>query len=97
MLWKTWDNRIIDYSRLSWQHLSNIHYFMNLLNPKHYHKELKDIVRNTLYKKHGGILPYHPDPHFEQERNLLDKLGYLDNQCNIVVHGLKIGWYEEIR
>ncbi len=93
--WGTWDGRTIQYERLTWQHLSNIHYYMNLVLPKYYTKADKECVRQTLYRKYGGILPYHPDRTFDYEKIRLVALGYLKNNGDIVVDGLKIGWYEE--
>jgi len=93
--WKTWDDRMIVYDRLTWQHLSNIHYYMNLIFPHHYTKIDKRIVRTTLYEKYGRILPYHPDYRFDYEKIRLIALGYLKNNGDIVVDEHKIGWYEE--
>jgi len=93
--WGTWDGRTIEYERLTWQHLSNIHYHMNLVLPKNYCKADKYYVRETLYRVHGGILPYHPDHRFDFEKIRLVDLGYLKNNGDIVVDGQKIGWYEE--
>jgi hypothetical protein len=93
--WGTWDGRTIEFKRLTWQHLSNIHYYMNVVLPKYYSRITKDIVRTVLFKKHGGILPYHPDHRFDYEKIQLVALGYLKNNGDIVVDGHKIGWYEE--
>jgi len=93
--WKSWDGRSINYDRLTQQHLSNIHYFMNLVLPQLYPKSLKVAVRNTLMTKYGKILPYHPDHRFDFEKIQLVGLGYLKNNGDIVVDGHKIGWYEE--
>jgi len=93
--WGTWDGRVIEYDRLTWQHLSNIHYFMNIIFPRVYPKSLKDEVRRTLFEKYGGILPYHPDHRFDFEKIQLVRFGYLKNNGDIVVDGHKIGWYEQ--
>ena len=93
--WGTWDGRTIEFERLTWQHLSNIHFYMNLVFPRNYTKRDKDCVRYVLLKKHGGILPYHPDRNFSYEKIQLVGLGYLKNNGDIVVDGNKIGWYEE--
>jgi len=93
--WKTWDNRLIEYGRLTWQHLSNIHYYMNIVHPEFYSKIDKNSVKHTLYTKYGGILPYHPDHRFDYEKIRLVALGYLKNNGDIVVNENKIGWYEE--
>ena len=93
--WGTWDGRTIEFERLTWQHLSNIHFYMNLLFPTHYRKFDKFYVREVLFKKYGGILPYHPDHTFDYEKIRLVALGYLKNNGDIVVDGHKIGWYEQ--
>ncbi|MHA1170355.1 MAG: hypothetical protein ACTSRU_21210 [Candidatus Hodarchaeales archaeon] len=93
--WGTWDGRVIQFERLTWQHLSNIHYFMNITFRDAYDKHTRAMVRSVLFKKHGGILPYHPDRHFDYEKIQLVRFGYLKNNGDIVVDGHKIGWYEE--
>jgi hypothetical protein len=93
--WGTYDGRTIEFERLTWQHLSNIHYYMNIVLPKYYSRTTKDMVRSVLFKKYGGILPYHPDHRFDYEKNRLVALGYLENNGDIVVDKHKIGWYEE--
>jgi len=93
--WGTWDGRAIEFSRLTWQHLSNIHYYMNLTMRKYYSNADRDNIRKALYKTYGGILPYHPDRNFSYEKIRLVTLGYLKNNGDIVVDGHKIGWYEE--
>lgn len=93
--WGTWDGRTVDYNRLTWQHLSNIHYYMNLVLPDYYGEEDKNEIRETLFKKHGGILPYHPNRNYSYEKIQLVRFGYLRNNGDIVVDGHKIGWYEE--
>ena len=93
--WETWDGRVAEFSRLTWQHLSNIHYYMNLVLPTYYTKRDKECVRTALYKKYGGILSYHPDHRFDYEKIRLVDLGYLKNNGDIVVDGHKIGWYEQ--
>ena len=91
--WGTWDGRVIPFEDVNHQHLSNIHYFMNLLHPTGYPKWLKIDIRNRLLVKFGKILPYRPDPKFFEEKIYLRKLGFLKENNDIVVHGLKIGYY----
>ena len=93
--WGTWDGRTIDFARLTWQHLSNIHYYMNLVLPKYYSKTDKDTIRKALYRVYGGILPYHPDRNYSYEKIQLVRFGYLRNNGDIVVNNHKIGWYEQ--
>ena len=93
--WGTWDGRIIAFERLTWQHLSNIHYYMNITVRSAYSNEERNMVRYVLFKKYGGILPYHPDHRFDYEKIQLVRFGYLKNNGDIVVDGHKIGWYEE--
>jgi len=93
--WQTWDGRVAEFSRLTWQHLSNIHYYMNITLRKAYSNADRDCVRKALYKTYGGILPYHPDHRFDYEKIQLVRFGYLKNNGDIVVDGHKIGWYEQ--
>lgn len=93
--WGTWDDRTIQFERLTWQHLSNIHYYMNITMRKYYSNLDRAMVRQVLFSKYGGILPYHPDRSFHYEKIQLVRLGYLRNNGDIVVDGNKIGWYEE--
>lgn len=97
ILWKTWDDRLIEFDKLTQQHLSNIHYYMNLVLPQYYPKSLKNAIRHVLLTKYGKILPYHPDPDFSFEKIQLIRLGFLKNNGDIVVHNNKIGWYESRR
>lgn len=92
--WESYNGKIKVLKYIDHQHLSNIHYFMNLIHPKHYERNLRIIVREMLIKKYGKILPYRPDPSFVHETEFLKKLGYLKNNGDIVVHGHKIGSYE---
>ena len=94
-LWGPWDGRTIEFNRLTWQHLSNIHFYMNITFPTAYNKAEKNEIRQTLYRVYGGILPYHPDHRFDYEKIQLVRFGYLKNNGDIVVDGHKIGWYEE--
>jgi len=93
--WGTWDGRVIAFERLTWQHLSNIHYYMNITMRKAYSNIDRAMVRHVLFKKYGGILPYHPDHRFDYEKIQLVRFGYLKNNGDIVVDGHKIGWYEQ--
>lgn len=94
VLWQTWDKRLVDMENMTHQHMSNIHYYMNLIHPTIYPKNQKIEIRKLLMYKFGYILPYRPDPDFIHERGMLSKLGYLVNNTDIVVHGHKIGSYE---
>lgn len=93
--WGTWDGRMIKYERLTWQHLSNIHYYMKYILRDNYRDCDREFVFNTLTEIHGGILPYHPDHRFDFEKERLIELGYLKDNGDIVIDGEKIGWYEE--
>ena len=93
--WGTWDGRTIQFERLTWQHLSNIHYYMNITLRYAYNNLDRAMVRNVLFKKYGGILPYHPDRNYDYEKIQLVRFGYLKNNGDIVVDGNRIGWYEE--
>jgi len=68
---------------------------MNLTLRHAYLNADRDIIRKVLFKKYGGILPYHPDHRFDFEKICLVFLGYLKNNGDIVVHNHKVGWYEE--
>jgi len=94
VFWRTWDGRMVDFLNINHQHLSNIHYYQNLIHPELYPKSQKEFIRTLLLHRFGRILPYHPHPNFMYEREMLSKLGYLKNNVDIVVHGQKIGSYE---
>jgi len=91
--WGSYDGKLQVLKYIDHQHLSNIHYYMNLIFPKHYERSLKIMVRKMLIKKYGKILPYRPDHLYIQETEQLKKLGYIKNNGDIVVHGHKIGSY----
>lgn len=93
--WGTWDGKVKTLKYIDHQHLSNIHYYMNLVHPEYYEKELKQMVKDLLIKKFGRILPYHPCPEFAYEKIRLTAKGYLDRHGDIIVDGHKIGSYEE--
>ena len=93
--WGTWDGRRIKFERLTWQHLSNIYYYMRYTMGEMYNVSDRTYIMGVLEDKFGGILPYHPDRIFEFEKIRLIELGYLQDNGDIVVDGQKIGWYEE--
>lgn len=94
--WGSWDGKIQVLKYIDHQHLSNIHYYMNLVHPEYYEKELKMMVREILMERYGKILPYRPCPEFAYEKIRLTALGYLDRHGDVTVDGHKIGSYEHL-
>ena len=56
ILWQTWDGRLVDMKNMSHQHMSNIHYYQNLIYPKLYSKSDKIWIRQMLLNNFGNIL-----------------------------------------
>ena len=96
MRWGSWDGKVQYLKYIDHQHLSNIHYYMNLVHPEYYEKYLKKIVRDLLYEKYGKILPYVPCAEFAYEKIQLIAKGYLDRHGDVRVDGHKIGSYEHV-
>jgi len=94
--WSSWDGKVQVLKYIDHQHLSNIHYYMNLVHPELYEKELKVVVRKLLYERYGRILLYQPCREFAYEKIRLVALGYYRNNGDIVVDGHKIGSYEHL-
>lgn len=93
--WTTFDNRIIKMNELTHQHMSNIYYFTNYIFPQLYPQLVKNWIWFWILARFGGIvLPYHPVPEFTEERNYLQKMGYLKGNNEIVVNNEIIGSYE---
>lgn len=93
--WITYDNRIIDMNEMSHQHMSNIHWFVNVIVPDYYGYTVRNFITNWLRKRFEGvILPYSPKPEFVAELNYLRRKGYLKENNKIVVNGQEIGEYK---
>lgn len=87
--WVTWDRRLVDLYTISHQHLSNIIYFMRLVNPSFYPEKLQHKINHILIIRFGDLLPYRPDPRFVNEKYYLQQKGYLQPNGDIVVNGNK--------
>jgi hypothetical protein len=93
--WMTYDNRVIRMTEIDHQHLSNIHHYIHTIVPEFYSNDIrKEITRWLVQRFAGVILPYRPVPEFEFEKRHLKTLGYLQENNDIVVRGVKIGAYE---
>ena len=92
--WTTYDGRVVSMKDMEHQHMSNIHYFINIVHPNFYPNSIKNEILRWLVQRFAGvILPYHPDPNFNEEKNFLRSKGYLQPNNDIVVEGEKIGCY----
>jgi hypothetical protein len=92
--WITWNNRAINTKNLSHQHLSNIYYYTTYILPEYYPQSVRDDINNLLQERFKGvILPYKPDPDFKEEKIYLLRKGFLKNNDEIVVNGIKLGEY----
>ena len=88
--WRTFYGGVMEISKLSHQHLSNITYYYNIVLEINEPAE----IRKEIWSRFGGIqLPYHPMISFVQEINELKRKGYSTGEPNadIVVGGKWIG------
>jgi len=93
--WMTYDNRIVSMEEMDHQHMSNIHYYINHILPELYTDEIREHIKKWLVKRFAGvILSYHPVPEFRFEQLHLKRMGYLQENNDIVVGGVKLGCYE---
>jgi hypothetical protein len=76
---KTFDNRVIDYSELTQQHLSNIIWFEIII---HNRDADKDAWFELVSRFDNEVLPYRPDPNFIQEFDYLMGMGFLEKKLN---------------
>ena len=93
--WGTYDGRIVSMEEMDHQHLSNIHFYVNVTCPEFYDDELRAWILGWLSRRFAGvILPYRPVSEFTFEKNRLQSKGYLQPNNDVVVNGEKIGGYE---
>lgn len=93
--WVTYDNRIVKMEEMNHQHMSNIYYYINTIVPGFYNNEIREYINEWLVKRFAGvILPYRPVPKFRFEKVYLSKMGYTQENNDIVIGGVKIGSYE---
>ena len=91
--WKTFDNRVVTMEAMTHQHMSNIHYYINITCPEFYDNELREYITGWLVRRFAGvILPYRPVSEFKFEKDTLISKGYLKDK-DVVVKGRKIGHY----
>ena len=93
--WMTFDRRIVTMKEMDHQHMSNIHHYTHTTVPEFYNDNLREEITKWLVKRFAGvILPYRPVPEFQFEKSHLRRMGYLQENNDIVVKGVKIGSYE---
>jgi hypothetical protein len=92
--WLTWDRRLIAVEQLSHQHLSNIYYYVTYTLPELYPQETRDEITRLIETRFNGIiLPYKPHPDFKEEKLYLKHKGFLKENNEIVIEGIKMGEY----
>jgi hypothetical protein len=92
--WTTWDNRLIAMEHISHQHLSNIYYFVTYTVPELYPQSIRDeIVKLIETRFKGVILPYRPHSDFIEEKFYLRFKGFLRENNEIIIEGIKMGEY----
>lgn len=92
--WGTYDGRIISMEKMDHQHMSNIHFYVNVTCPEFYDDKIRKFILGWLIRRFAGvILPYRPVPEFKFEKGRLQSKGYLKDK-DVVVGGQKIGCYE---
>jgi len=95
--WTTFEGEKKELSKIDHQHLSNIHWFMKLVNPEFYDKGTKHLIACEIDGRFDGeLLPYRPLPRFRGEIESLKNLGYLRERCagaivEVVVDGKVVG------
>lgn len=100
-VWTTWDGVKKKISEIDHQHLSNIIYFMEYVNPN-YSYSVKFTMTAELFSRFDGVmLPYRPIGTYKPEIDYLRESGYLvkndlHNHYDIIIFGKKIGVYSEI-
>ena len=98
--WQTFEGQRKKISDIDHQHLSNIHYWMNLTFPG-YEPEIVNLFQGELNKRFAGeILPYRPLRRFKMEMDILQEKGWLlPKQSgighNIIINGQWIGEVDE--
>lgn len=88
--WTTFYGKEIEVASLSHQHLSNIHYYFNIV----LNQIVPDFISQEIDNRFGGILlPYHPLISFNYEIKSLVDDGYTSGEINadIIVNGKWIG------
>lgn len=74
--WTTFDGRRVLKCKMSQQHLSNVYWFMVVVQkfPVHEFQWVGEELRNSF---NGQLLPYRPHVDFKEERKLLEDQGML--------------------
>lgn len=98
--WQTFEGERKKISEIDYQHLSNIHYWMNLTFPG-YDSDIVNLIQSELDIRFAGeILPYRPLRRFDMEMDILQKKGWLWPKPsgighNVIVNGEWIGEVDE--
>lgn len=99
--WKTFEGVVKNIYEIDHQHLSNIHFFINLTAPEWYDDSTKTIIENELRERFNGkVMPYRPLRRFKAEMDNLQSKGYLvpkkdGDGHDIIVDGDWIGEVDE--
>lgn len=95
--WTTFEGVTKTLSTIDHQHISNIYWFMKLVNPDFYDKSTKTLIAGEIDKRFDGeLLPYRPLPRFRGEIESLRRKGYLRERVagaivEVVVDGEVVG------
>lgn len=90
--WRTFEGRLVDLYSIDHQHLSNVFYYVNFTDPRHYEDDIRECISNELKRRFNGkLLPYHPMPSFTHEINFLRLKGMLLRNNQIVYKGTLLG------
>lgn len=95
--WTTYEGVVKEISSIDHQHLSNIIYFMNYVNPGFYSEEIKLRMRIELDKRFNNILlSWKPKKEFLNEISFLQQKGWLfkkekDDGYNIIINNEWVG------
>lgn len=96
--WQTFEGQRKKISEIDHQHLSNIHYWMNLTFPG-YESEIVNLIQGELDKRFAGeILPYRPLRRFKMEMDILQEKGWLCPKPSGIGHNIMINnkWIGEV-
>ena len=96
--WQTFEGQRKKISEIDHQHLSNIHYWINLTFPG-YHPDIVNLIQNEINNRFAGeILPYRPLRRFAMEMDILQKKGWLWPKPSGIGHNIIINhkWVGEV-
>lgn len=90
--WRTFEGRLVDLNSIDHQHLSNIYYYLNFTDPRHYEDDIREHINNELKRRFNSrLLPYRPKWRFTHEINCLRLNCMLLPNNQIVYKGTLLG------